>query len=121
MKLVIQILIVLQVVCMIILLTACDCGKNKTQSTKDKWGNTTQTVVPEKEKKVKLVKVEFNDGHIEVFECEYIWNDGEGETARIHIDTDTKDTYIMLKNIKRYQEYYGLKSEVTKEKIKVFQ
>ena len=66
------------------------------------------------EKKVDLVKVHFYDGHTEVFQYEYCWNDGEGKNARLHIDGDEKDVYIKFEDVQRYEKYTGYRHEITK-------
>ena len=64
--------------------------------------------------KVKLVKIEFNDEHIEIYKFDNVWTIGDGETERLNIESGNRDIYIKLSEIKRYEKYVGYESEVTR-------
>ena len=76
----------------------------------DEYYIETQTTI---EKKTQLVKIYFVDGTVEIYQYEFVWSAGDGVTARLQIDGDKKDVYIKLIDVKRYEKYIGLSSEVT--------
>ena len=98
-------MVIISIIMVLVLIIGSSCEQRRVENTKQYELN---------KDKVRLIKLEYYDNKIEICEYDNVWTQGDGESARLHIDFENRDTYIMLRDIKRYEKYIGYESEVTR-------